>query len=141
MLIPSRRVRARQGSRAGLSLLEAVVAVAIVGITAVSALEAVGGDMRTAEHARRAIEAEALANSRLEFMDLLTQDRDLQSLPDTVAHGKFDKPLEEYSWTTTSSPDPDQAGVYRINVTILWPTGSYTVRTMAFRRPPLVTNR
>jgi type II secretory pathway pseudopilin PulG len=49
-----------------------VVAIAIVGITSVSALEAVGGDMRTAERARRAIVVEALAGSRLGFMDLLT---------------------------------------------------------------------
>ena len=60
-----------------------MVAIAIVGITSVSALEAVGGDMRTAEKARRAIEAEALATSRLDFMELLT-DRELQALPDTV---------------------------------------------------------
>jgi len=47
--------RSRLGNRPGISLLEAVVAIAIVGMTSVSALEAVGGEMRTAERARRAI--------------------------------------------------------------------------------------
>lgn len=126
--------------RAGISLLEAVAAIAIVGLTAVSALESVGGNMRTAEKAKRATEAEALATSRLDFMELLN-DRELQALPDTVEKGTFPAPLHEYTWKTTSAPVSDQAGVYDIRITIEWPTGSYTVRTYAYRRPPLVTRR
>ena len=89
-----------------------MVAIAIVGITSVSALDAVGGDMRTAERARRAIVVEALAGSRLEFMDLLT-DRELQALPDSVESGKFPAPLDEYSWKTTSASVSDQPGATR----------------------------
>jgi type II secretory pathway pseudopilin PulG len=126
--------------RPGISLLEAVVAIAIVGMTAVSALEAAGGDMRAAERSRRAIEAEALATSRLDFMDLLT-DRELQALPDSVEEGKFDTPLDEYSWKTTSTPLADQAGVYTIRVTVEWPSGSYTLRSYAYRTPPFATRR
>jgi len=129
-----------RASRKGISLLEAVVAIAIVGITSVSALEAVGGDMRTAERARRAIVVEALAGSRLEFMDLLT-DRELQALPDSVESGKFPAPLDEYSWKTTSGSVSDQPGVYAVRVTIDWPSGSYVVRTYQYRQPPLVTRR
>lgn len=136
MPTPSSRLRAR----AGLSLLEAVAAVAIVGLTAVSALESVGGNMRTAEKAKRAAEAEALATSRLDFMDLLN-DRELQALPDTVESGKFPAPLDEYSWKTSSTPLSEQAGVYDITITIQWATGAYSVHTYAYRRPPLVTRR
>jgi type II secretory pathway pseudopilin PulG len=132
----SNRLRAR----AGISLLEAVAAVAIVGLTAVSALESVGGNMRTAEKAKRATEAEALATSRLDFMDLLN-DRELQALPDTVEAGTFPPPLNEYSWKTTSTPVSEQAGVYDIGITVKWTTGSYSVHTYAYRRPPLVTRR
>lgn len=127
-------------SRSGISLLEAVVAIAIVGMTAVSALEAAGGDMRAAERSRRAIEAEALATSRLDFMDLLT-DRELQALPDSVEKGKFAAPLDEYSWKTTSTPLADQAGVYTIHITVDWPNGSYTLRSYAYRTPPFATRR
>src|SRR5436190_16517118 len=133
-----REIRGKPGSRSsetsmlprrrGISLLEAVVAIAIVGITSVSALEAVGGDMRTAERARRAIVVEALAGSRLEFMDLLT-DRELQALPDSVEAGKFPAPLDEYSWKTTSGSVSDQAGIYAVRVAIDWASGSYVVRT------------
>jgi len=117
-----------------------VVAVTIVGMTAVAALEASASEMRTAERARRALEVEALATSRLDFMDLMT-DRELQSLPDSVSAGKFDVPLDEYSWTTTSSPLAEQAGVYTVNVTGKWRAGSYTAHTCQYRQPPLVTRR
>jgi hypothetical protein len=96
--------------------------------------------MRTAERARRAIVVEALAGSRLEFMDLLT-DRELQALPDSVESGKFPAPLDEYSWKTTSAPVSDQAGVYAVRVAIDWASGSYVVRTYQYRQPPLVTRR
>jgi hypothetical protein len=109
-------------------------------MTAVSALEAAGGDMRAAERSRRAIEAEALATSRLDFIDLLN-DRELQALPDSVEKGKFDPPLDEYSWKTTSTPLADQAGVYTIHVTVDWPSGSYTLRSYAYRTPPFATRR
>ncbi|HTJ24394.1 MAG TPA: type II secretion system protein [Gemmatimonadaceae bacterium] len=132
--------RNRLGARRGITLLETVVAIAIVGMTSVAALEAAGGEMRTAERARRAIEVEALASSRLEFMDLLT-DRELQSLPDSVEKGKFAAPLGEYSWTTTSTPVSEQAGVYDVRVSVAWPSGSYTLRTYLYRTPRLATRR
>jgi len=127
-------------ARRGFSLFEAVAAVTIVGITAVSALSAAGGEMRTAERARRALEAEALATARLDFMNLL-YDADLQSLPDSVAKGSFDKPLDEYSWAATSAAYSDQAGVYDVRVTIKWPQGAYTLKTYLYRRPATVTRR
>jgi type II secretory pathway pseudopilin PulG len=114
--------------------------VTIVGITAVAALEASAGEMRTAERAQRALVVEALATSRLDFMDLMT-DRELQSLPDSVTSGKFAESLDEYSWKTTSTAYSDQAGVYTIVLTVSWPTGSYTTRTYQYRTPPLVTRR
>lgn len=135
-----RRASKSLRARWGISLLEAVAAVAIVGMTSVAALEAVGGDMRAAERAERAVVVEALAGSRLEFMDLLS-DRELQALPDSVAKGTFAKPLGEYSWQTTAAPYADQAGVYDVRVTINWNSGSYTVRTYAYRTPPVSTRR
>jgi type II secretory pathway pseudopilin PulG len=126
--------------RKGISLLEAVVAVAIVGMTSIGALESVGSGLRTAEKSKRAIEAEALASSRLEFMDLMT-DRELQALPDSVESGKFLAPLDAYSWKTTSTPSEEQAGIYDVRITVSWPTGSYTLKTYLYRQPPLATRR
>src|SRR5262249_7311285 len=102
------RILAR--ARRGITLLEAVAARAVGGMPSVAAREAAGGEMRPAERARRAIEVEELATSRLEFMDLLT-DTELQALPDSVAKGKFPAPFDEYAWTTTSAPISDPNGL------------------------------
>jgi type II secretory pathway pseudopilin PulG len=125
--------------RRGISLFEAVAAVAIVGVTSVSALSAVGGEMRTAHRARRALEVEALATARLWDSMSLLNDRELVSLPDSVAKGKFDAPLDEYRWEATSGAVADQAGVYDVRVTIAWADGAYTLRTYFYRRPRLAS--
>jgi type II secretory pathway pseudopilin PulG len=134
------QTRSERRARGGISLFEAVVAIAVVGMTAVSALESVGAGLRAAEKSRRAIEAEALASSRMEFLDLLS-DRELQTLPDSVESGKFAAPLDEYSWTATATPYSEQAGVYDVRITVSWPTGSYALKTYVYRQPPLATRR
>ena len=134
------RPAARRRSRRGISLFEAVVAITIVAMTAVSALSASAAEMRTAERARRALEVEALAQQRLDLLELLS-DRELQAIPDSVEKGKFDAPLDGYTWKTTSAPVAEQAGVYDVRVTVSWSEGDYTARTYAYRRPRLVTRR
>jgi len=128
----------RRRVRRGISLFEAVAAVAIVGVTAAAALGAVGAEMRTAERAQRAIEAEVLATSRLDFLALMNTQQ-LTNLPDSVAKGTFDAPLQRYSWLTTATPLAEQAGVYDVRVTVDWKDGRYVLRSYVYRRPPLAT--
>ena len=125
-------------NKRGITLFESVVAITIVSLTAVAALEAVAAELRTAERARRAIEAQALLDMRLDFLNLMS-DQELLSLPDSVKKGQFDPPMNEYGWTTTSAADPDQSGVYDITLSILWPGNSYTVNTAQYRRPTTTT--
>ena len=124
----------RRRAKRGITLFESVAALTIVGLVAISALEAVGAEMRTAERARRALEAEALATQRLDAMDLLT-DQELQAVPDSVGSGAFDAPLDEYKWTTTSAPVSEQPGMYAVAVKITWSSGSYAQHTQMYRRP------
>src|SRR5678815_5393584 len=117
MPIRSRRLgdsatRRLGGTRRGITLLEAVAAIAIVGMTAVGALEAVGGGMRTAERAKRAIEVEALATSRLEVMNLLT-DQELQSLPDSIEDGKFETIIRHLRIIRDESLDTKRDSAFR----------------------------
>ncbi len=121
--------------RRGVSLFEAVAALAIVGVTAASALSAIGGEMRTAARARRALEVEALATSRLDFLALMN-DQQLQNLPDSVAKGTFDAPLDTYKWVTTTTPLATQAGIYDVRIQVEWKDGSYALRSYIYRRPP-----
>lgn len=126
--------RARQRSRRGVSLLEAVAAMAIIGVTAASALAAVGREMRTAERARMALQVEALATQRLDYMALLS-DRELQSLPDSVAGGEFDEPLEQFTWKTSVQPVSEQPGLYDVHVDVIWADGTYGLHSKLYRRP------
>lgn len=130
----------RSRARRGITLFEAVAAITIVGMTAVSALAAVGAEFRTAERARRALEAEALATARMDAMQLLS-DRELQALPDSVEAGVFPEPLDEYTWKTSATPDQEFAGLYTVRVTVAWPGGAYEQRTNLYRRPPQLTRR
>jgi type II secretory pathway pseudopilin PulG len=125
-------------ARPGITLFEAVAALAIVGLTSVSALAAVGAEMKTAERARRALEVEALATQRLDFLALMNNN-ELADLPDSVSKGQFDKPLDGYTWTTTATSRTDPAGVYDVAVTVKWTEGSYTLNSALYRRPPLAT--
>ncbi len=127
-------------ARRGISLFESITALAIVGVTSISALSVVGAELRTAERARRALEVEALLAERVGMLPLLT-DRDLQRLPDTIAEGRFPEPLEEYAWTTSSSPSILYSGLYDVELAVTWPGGRTVVRTAQYRRPPLAVQR
>ena len=124
--------------RRGITLFETVVAMAIVGLTAVSAMAAVGAELRAAERSRRALEAEALATQRVAQLDLLA-DEELRFLPDSVAGGRFDAPLDGYRWETDVRPYETEPGVYDVTVRVTWTDGAYALRTRAFRRPPVLS--
>ena len=121
-------------ARAGFSLLEAVVALAIVGVTAVAALGSVGAEIRAAEDARIALEAEALAVQQLALIEILTGE-DLQRLPDSLARGRFDPPFERYRWTASTTPVLGEEGLTAVQVDVEWSSGSFPLRTLLYRRP------
>jgi type II secretory pathway pseudopilin PulG len=120
------------------TLLETVVALSIVGVTAIAALEAAGAELRAVDRSHRAVEAEALATARLAFVDLLTA-QELAALPDSVASGKFPAPLDAYRWTTSTTARDDVPGVYDVTVQIAWTGGAYTLHSALYRRPAVVT--
>ena len=127
------------GSRRGVTLFEAVAAMAIVGIVSIAALEAAGAQMRAALRSRRAVEAASLAQQRLDWLDFLNEQQ-LRSLPDTVKEGTFTAPLDEYSWETEASPVSTQPGVYDVMVRVRWTKDdAFTLRTFVYRRPIIST--
>jgi hypothetical protein len=86
---------------------------------------------------------EALATSRLDFLALMS-DQQLQNLPDSVAKGTFDAPLDSYRWVVTTTPLATQAGIYDVRIEVSWKDGpkdaSYGLQSYIYRRPPLATS-
>jgi type II secretion system protein I len=122
-------------SRNGFTLFEAVVALAIISMVAVSVLASVGMQLRATDHARHTIEAIALAQERMTAVRLLTFN-DLQSLPDSIASGRFASPLDMYSWRVNAQPVSDADGLNTVTVQIEWSDGAYTLASRVYRRPP-----
>ena len=119
-------------ARSGFSLLEAVVALAIVGVTAVGALASVGAELRAAEDSRTTLEAEALARYEMSAIEMLTAEQ-LQRLPDSLARGPFDPPFERYRWTAATEPVLGEEGLTEVQVDVVWKQGSFPLRTLLFR--------
>jgi hypothetical protein len=113
--------------RDGFTLLEAVVGLAMVSITALSALEALHEQSRTAERADHVLVASVLAERQLFYLDLLVPQR--AQLPDSLAVGRFAPPLQEYAWSASAIVRPDMPSVIELRVRVEWSEGSYAVAT------------
>ncbi len=120
----------------GFSLLEAIVALAIVGLAAVAALGAFGAEVRASSQAGRALEAEALAQSRLAAMRLL-QRTELEPLADSMRRGQFPSPFEEYEWEASSQDVRSRDDLFQVTVAVSWEGGAYSLASRLYRPRPL----
>ena len=132
--------RAERGAsrrpRTGFTLLEAAIALVIVGMAAVAVLSSFGTTLRTSARARRTLEAEALATQRLAYASLLSH-AELAHLPDSVARGRFDAPFEEYRWETTARERRDDDALFDVRVEVAWTDGRYALPTRLYRPAPM----
>jgi type II secretory pathway pseudopilin PulG len=118
--------------RGGFTIFEALVAMVIVGLVSVAALEAVGSELSLQYRAQRTIEAQALAVVKMQSIQMLTAE-ELQLLPDSIREGTFDEPMQKYKWTTTSTPIATEDYLNDVTLQIDWESGSYLVRTYLYR--------
>ena len=123
-------------ARDGFTLLEAAIALAIVGMATAAVLASFGISLRTASRARHALEAEALATQRLAYVSLLSQE-ELNHLADSVAVGRFSPPFAGYRWETTSKELRGEESVFDVKVDVSWPEGHYALETRLYRPPPM----
>jgi type II secretory pathway pseudopilin PulG len=127
-------------SIAGFSLLEAVVAVMIVGLASVSALAAFGAQFRAAARVRNALEAEALAQERLSAI-VVTPSIAFPSLPDSLRSGEFPPPFNRYHWEATARSVRNEAALFDITATVLWVGGSYRLDSRLYRPVSVVPRK
>lgn len=123
--------------RRGLSLLEAVAALAIVGATSLGALSVASSGTHAAERARRAHEVQALLDEQRARLTLATE-AELRLLPDSLEVGRFDAPFVEYSWRTTVQPDARYPGLFRVRIEVEWSDGAVATEGAEYRRPGAV---
>jgi prepilin-type N-terminal cleavage/methylation domain-containing protein len=119
----------------GFTLLEAAVAMTIVGLVAVGALGAFGADLRAAAKAQEALPAAALAEERLARLELLDV-RQFSALPESLATGWFAAPFSGYEWRASLAPVASERSLYEMTVTVQWRSGSYTLARRRFRPGP-----
>jgi prepilin-type N-terminal cleavage/methylation domain-containing protein len=119
-------------ARSGFTLLEAAIAVMIVGLAAVAVLSSFGTTLRTGERARRGLEAEALAGQRLAIASLLS-NAELTHVPDSVSRGRFDTPFDGYAWQTTAREVRGEEGLFDVAVEVTWENGRYELPTRLYR--------
>ncbi|MEX1181764.1 MAG: type II secretion system protein [Gemmatimonadota bacterium] len=104
-------------ARHGFMLIEAVVALAIIGLVSIALLATTAAQVRTAGKAQRLLTARALAEERLAMLRSLHW-QDLLDVPDSLADGTFPPPFEAYTWQAEVTPTDDEYELYTATVVV-----------------------
>lgn len=122
----SRRVRG------GFTLLEALVALVIVGTVVTAAMTALGGTLRVASQVDGHATAVALADARLNELSLLPIDS--LAYYAQPREGSYAAPLSSYHWRARlEQKQASTRSLLRATVTVSWPNGEYALATDFFR--------
>lgn len=122
--------------RAGFTLLEAAVSLALIGIVAIGALEAFAAEARAARQSLLATPAVAVAAERMARLELLAAST-LNALPDSLRAGRFEDGAQSYEWRAAVERVPNEPDLYALNVEVRWDAGSYALTTHAYRPLPV----
>jgi len=135
-LVRERRAAQRRActgrARRGFSLLEALVALLLLGLVALTCLRVFGVVLRGQARTREHLEAVALAERRMAELALLP--------PDSIAaYGEprgdaFASPFERYRWRALLRRVDGAPALVQAAVLVEWPRGEYSLET-AFYRP------
>lgn len=124
--------------RRGFVLLEAVVALAIIGLVAVALLSTTSAQLRTASKAGVLLTARSLAEDRIAAIRFLNYD-DLSDLPDSLAEGRFPPPFDEFEWTTIVEEMEDEYDLFGAEVTVTGRGETFPLRTLVHAARPVLT--
>lgn len=130
--------RSRLRARSGFTVLEALIALVIVGFAVVATVEALGGGLRAEGQVSHHLEAVALADSKMSELGAL--ERDSISFYTGGRDGVFAPPFGAYRWRATIEAVSGARPLLRAGVTVTWRGGSYALETI-FYRPSDVPGR
>jgi type II secretory pathway pseudopilin PulG len=120
--------------------LEAVLALAIIGLAAVAILGATAGQVRSADKAGVLLLARALGDDRMASFRILGYE-DLRNPPDSLASGTFPTPFEEFSWVATVEPVEEEHDLFSLDVVIAGRGESLPLSTLLHRPRPQILVR
>jgi prepilin-type N-terminal cleavage/methylation domain-containing protein len=133
-LIRGRPRQSSAGARAGFTLLEALVALVILGTAVSAALGAFGGGLRAAAAVHSHANGVRLAESRLSELELLRSDSLAYYAEAGGREGRFAAPMDRFGWRAQITRVSGTEGLLRAAVVVTWNGGDYRLATEYFRR-------
>jgi hypothetical protein len=118
--------------RNGFVLLEAVVALAILGVASIVLLQVRAQQIRVATQARELLTAQALAEDRISAIRMLDYEL-LADPPDSLMEGVFPPPFEAFSWNAQVALMEDEYDLFGVEVEVLGPAERFPLRTLMHR--------
>jgi type II secretion system protein I len=118
----------RQRDERGFTLLEALVALTIVGMASITVLGAFSTEVRTADRAIRSAEAAAVAQERLAHVRV-AQREVFRLLPDSLRRGTDG----EYAWSVSAERSRSIEGLVDVEVQVSWDAGALSVASELYR--------
>ena len=125
--------------RSGFTMLEAVVALAIVALVCVGVLGAHGAALRADVSAADRLPLSVLATERLAVVDL--DPGSLDHLPDSLAHGEFRAPYAGATWTVATARVSQATDLFDVVVQVRDGNDVFTVRTRRHRVSTTIAGR
>jgi prepilin-type N-terminal cleavage/methylation domain-containing protein len=132
----SRRPRDRCVDERGFTLIEALVALTILGLLVVGSLEAFGAGLRAQRVADRHLEAVTLASARLHELAALPLDSLLRQ-PE-LRERPFAPPFGTYRWSATIRRLPGSSSLWAARVVVSWPEGQESLETVLYRHAEII---
>lgn len=117
----------------GFTLVEALVALLVLGLAVTAAVEASALTMRTQVAAERHLEAVALADAKLNELAALPTAA-LASLTQPSS-GELVLPPHRYAWRAAVRRDTASPTLWHAAVSVEWAGGTFDLETVLYRRP------
>lgn len=113
-------------------MLEAVVALAILGVASIVLLQVRAQQIRVATQARELLTAQALAEDRISALRMLDYDM-LADPPDSLLAGVFPPPFQAFTWTGQVALMEDEYDLFGVEVVVMGPDERFPLRTLIHR--------
>jgi len=132
-------IDSRPSRTEGFLLLEAVVALAIIGIVAVGVLASTAAQVRTADKASVLAVARSLAEDRATAFRFLGYE-ELRDPPDSLLGGAFPPPFDEFSWSASVQETEGEYDLFTLDLVMTGRGEVYPIQTLLHRpRPQIAT--